>query len=121
MNIQNIYNKTISDLNKSKLSIENVFTIGYLAACKDNSLLEINKKQRYDTYTSELKLNNQLQLKKLLIRDFNIENYPISQPIIVNRKKYSYTISDIDDIRKIRKYRENKDSRKPKDSRKTKR
>ena len=101
LNLKNIYNKTILDLSKSKLTIENVFTIGYLAACKDHNIKEINQKNRYNLYTKSLKLDNQLQLKRDLIRDFDIKNFPKGKPIIVKRRQYSNTISNIHDIRKL--------------------
>ena len=101
MNIESIYKKTIIDLKKSKLTIENVFTIGYLAACKDHNINEINQKNRYTYYTKSLKLDNQSQLRLDLIRDFDIKKLPKSKPLIVKRKKYSNTISDIDDIRRL--------------------
>ena len=103
MNIESIYEKTITDLSISKLTIENVFTIGYLAACKDNNINKINQKNRYTLYTKSLKLDNQSQLRLNLIRDFDIKNLPKSNPIIVQRKQYSNTISDIEDVRKLQK------------------
>lgn len=106
MIINTIYNKTILDLDKSKLTIENVFAIGYLAACKDHINNNINN-NHYNVYKSLLTLDNQPQIRQQLIRDFDINNYPKSEPIIYKKKKYSYTISDINDIHKIRKYREN--------------
>ncbi len=101
MDIKSIYEKTITDLSKSKLTIENVFTIGYLAACKDHNNNKINQKNRYTLYTKSLKLNNQSELSRDLIRDFDIKHFPKEEPIIVKRKKYSNTISDIDDIRQL--------------------